>query len=235
MTRIDLHVPFNEKDAAKALGAKWDAPRRTWYVPSNLTSDAFSRWLPPAPEPRLFVDLVPNTAWFSNLRSELNASEWAAVKNKTYRTANYVCEACGGRGPDHPVECHERWTYVEDVQLQILDRTVALCPACHEATHFGLARVKGREVEACQQLMRVNCWSDSQLTAHVRLAMDDYKRRSSMKWRLDARWLLDFIPLSELTAAKIFVHAKSLTDRSVTTWQKSVIEKNAFSGSTPQK
>jgi hypothetical protein len=117
MTPIDLHVPFNEKDAVKALGAKWDAPRRTWYVPSDLTSDAFSRWLPLAPEPRLFVDLVPNTAWFSNLRFELNASEWAAVKNKTYRATNFVCEACGGRGPDHPVECHERWTYVEDARI----------------------------------------------------------------------------------------------------------------------
>lgn len=234
-THIDLHVPYEEKEAAKALGAKWDATRRTWYVPNGLASDAFSRWLPRPPEPRLFVDLVPNTAWFSNLRSELTESEWAAVKTKTYRAANYLCEVCGGRGPNHPVECHERWTYIEDVHSQILDRTVALCPACHEATHFGLARVKGRELEARQQLTRINGWSDDQVNSHVRLAMADYKRRSSMKWQLDARWLLDFIPLSEMTAAKILEHAKGFADRHVATWQSGVITQHAFPGSQPQK
>jgi len=157
------------------------------------------------------------------------------VKTKTYRAANYICEACGGRGPNHPVECHERWTYIEDVHLQILERTVALCPACHEATHFGLARVKGRELEARQQLARVNGWSESQITSHVRLAMDDYQRRSSMKWHLDARWLLDFIPLSESTSAKILEHAKGCADRPVSSWERRVIEKHAFPSSPQQE
>jgi len=52
MARIDLNVPYAEKEAAKALGAKWDAPRRTWYVPNDLASDAFSRWLPQPPNLR---------------------------------------------------------------------------------------------------------------------------------------------------------------------------------------
>jgi len=227
-----MKVPFEEKDAAKGLGAKWDASRRTWYIPEGLSSAAFSRWMPlPAtklPQARLFVDLVPNTAWFSNLRSELTVPEWASVKTKTFRAANYVCEVCGGRGPDHPVECHERWAYIEDVHLQILDKTIALCPACHEATHFGLARVKGREQEARDQLMRVNRWTHDQVAQHVRLAMADYERRSSMKWRLDARWLLDFVPLSEVTATKIQRYAQDLLDRRVESWQKDVIKHNSF-------
>lgn len=31
MTRFNLQVPYAEKDAAKAAGAKWDPTGRTWY------------------------------------------------------------------------------------------------------------------------------------------------------------------------------------------------------------
>ena len=31
--RIDLNVPFMEKEIAKELGARWDSVARTWYLP----------------------------------------------------------------------------------------------------------------------------------------------------------------------------------------------------------
>jgi hypothetical protein len=39
MMRINLNVSFANKDKVKALGARWDAARRTWYVvdPDDLT------------------------------------------------------------------------------------------------------------------------------------------------------------------------------------------------------
>ncbi|MDP3228423.1 MAG: DUF5710 domain-containing protein [Acidovorax sp.] len=44
--RINLITPFAEKDAAKALGARWDSARKNWYVvdPQDLTP--FMRWIP---------------------------------------------------------------------------------------------------------------------------------------------------------------------------------------------
>ena len=30
--RINLVTPFAEKDAAKALGARWDATKKLWYI-----------------------------------------------------------------------------------------------------------------------------------------------------------------------------------------------------------
>lgn len=39
-----LAVPFAEKDAAKKLGARWDAERRSWYVPPGIDVSLFSRW-----------------------------------------------------------------------------------------------------------------------------------------------------------------------------------------------
>lgn len=39
-----LDVPFAEKDAAKKLGARWNAERRSWYVPAGVDVSLFSRW-----------------------------------------------------------------------------------------------------------------------------------------------------------------------------------------------
>jgi hypothetical protein len=43
--RIDLKVPFAEKDTAKALGARWDAARRIWYVKDVSDLTPFLRWI----------------------------------------------------------------------------------------------------------------------------------------------------------------------------------------------
>jgi hypothetical protein len=42
----DLNVPFHEKDDAKRLGARWDAVRRTWFVPDCTDTAPFAKWLP---------------------------------------------------------------------------------------------------------------------------------------------------------------------------------------------
>lgn len=39
-----ISVPFAEKDAAKKLGARWDAQRRSWYVPPGTDVSLFRRW-----------------------------------------------------------------------------------------------------------------------------------------------------------------------------------------------
>lgn len=40
-----LRVPYAEKDAAKALGARWDPGERSWYVPAAVDTAPFARWL----------------------------------------------------------------------------------------------------------------------------------------------------------------------------------------------
>jgi hypothetical protein len=46
-TTTDLLVPFEEKDEAKGLGARWDQARKLWYVPAGLAVAPFEKWLPP--------------------------------------------------------------------------------------------------------------------------------------------------------------------------------------------
>jgi hypothetical protein len=40
-----LNVPFAQKDEAKALGAKWDAAKKKWYVPPGVAVEQFERWM----------------------------------------------------------------------------------------------------------------------------------------------------------------------------------------------
>ncbi|CCD29345.1 Putative DNA primase traC [Candidatus Glomeribacter gigasporarum BEG34] len=47
MERTYLFVPFNEKEEAKALGARFDAQRKAWYVPDHLDLSSFKRWVEP--------------------------------------------------------------------------------------------------------------------------------------------------------------------------------------------
>lgn len=43
-SKIYLNVPYAEKDAAKALGARWDPSRKQWYVPADKDITPFSKW-----------------------------------------------------------------------------------------------------------------------------------------------------------------------------------------------
>lgn len=44
--RIDLRVPYSEKDEAKALGARWDASVKKWYTLSSNPNhrELLNRW-----------------------------------------------------------------------------------------------------------------------------------------------------------------------------------------------
>lgn len=226
--KIYLNVPFEEKDLAKKYGAKWDPLCKQWFTFESSDLKQFAKWLieptnDTQKKVKLFVDLVPQSAWFSNLRSELTTGEWDALRKKTYSKARSLCEACGGKGSKHPVECHERWEYNSIEKIQILTGTVALCPACHETTHFGLASIRYRDEEAKLNLMRVNNWDSDKADRHIEKAMMIWNKRSQIQWMLDLRWLINVIELSGATINKILMHAEGIAERTVKDWQKEII------------
>jgi hypothetical protein len=53
VARVDLWVPYADKDEVKQLGGRWDATTRTWYVPEELAVAPFTRWLPVPPAPNV--------------------------------------------------------------------------------------------------------------------------------------------------------------------------------------
>jgi len=44
--RINLRCPFQDKDLAKQLGARWDSKLRIWYIENKDDLTPFARWLP---------------------------------------------------------------------------------------------------------------------------------------------------------------------------------------------
>lgn len=47
-SKLYLDVPYAQKDQAKALGARWDASRKKWYIPGGVDSTPFAKWQPEA-------------------------------------------------------------------------------------------------------------------------------------------------------------------------------------------
>lgn len=43
--RVNLNVPYEQKDEAKRRGARWDPARRTWYVIDHPNLEALQRWI----------------------------------------------------------------------------------------------------------------------------------------------------------------------------------------------
>jgi hypothetical protein len=146
--------------------------------------------VPPA---RLTIELVPKTSWYNNVRALVDELGWDRIRRQVYRQAEYRCEICGGRGPEHPVECHEVWRYDDRTRVQMLVRMIALCPACHQVKHIGFANVKGKGAQARAHLARVNGWTLEQADAYIGEAFRMWAQRSRGPWMLDLEGLRPYV------------------------------------------
>jgi uncharacterized protein DUF5710 len=92
--RVWLDVPFEQKEAAKAEGARWDREARSWYAPRPGMA-ALAQWTP-LPEllpgedrawgQGLFGDLVPRSCWFTNVRSAVMSTKLHPMQGAVART-----------------------------------------------------------------------------------------------------------------------------------------------------
>lgn len=204
MNRLWLDVPYSEKDAAKAAGARWDPHARRWYAPDRRRS--LWGWAPKPALPvvlpgedrtfgaGLFVDPVPESCWFTNVRSCIADGDWDRVRRMVYGRAEQRCEACGAPADrDHGVtlQAHERWEYDAGQSIQRLKRLVCLCSRCHEATHFGYAQITGNDERAMRHLALVNDWTRGQVLQHIDATVESWAWRSRRTWSLDLSILAD--------------------------------------------
>lgn len=140
-------------------------------------------------EIKLTIELVPETAWFSNVRSCVKPADWDRIRRQCYRDAGFKCEVCGGRGEKWPVECHEVWHYDDTARKQTLVRMISLCPACHEVKHIGFAGIQGRRMEATRHLAKVNNWTPQEASRYVSEAFTLWSERSRYRYELDLSFL----------------------------------------------
>lgn len=91
-SKIYLSVPFEEKDRAKELGARWDPDEKRWYFTDESKSELFKEWMP-----------KPGIG-FEDLSSEQKRFVKIAKKGK-----NVLVDACIGSGKTTAIQvlCNE--------------------------------------------------------------------------------------------------------------------------------
>lgn len=146
--------------------------------------------------PKLEIELVPSTCFFTNLQSILDNADWDTLRKKILKNADYKCEICGEKGEElHEVFEYEE-IYADDIpepmRIQKLSHCQKICFLCHEAKHFGIAQVKGNGERAKETLMRVNGWDDKQTEKYVREKFSEWHKRSRYKWILDIKKMSDY-------------------------------------------
>ncbi len=66
---------------------------------------------------KLEIDLVPSTAWYSNLRKKVSQKDWDKIRKQSYADANHKCVICDA---DSRLNCHENWEYNDKNHIQKL-------------------------------------------------------------------------------------------------------------------
>jgi hypothetical protein len=203
--RVYLDVPYAEKDTAKALGARWDPAVKRWVDPRPPTA-GLERWAarPPVPEllpgedrsfgAGLFVDMVPSSCWFTNVRTCVSPQDWERLRRMITGRAGQRCEICGAaenRRLQRRLEAHERWAYDDRSGVQALRRLIGLGSDCHLSTHLGYANVTGRAEQALAHLRAVTGMTEAQAWHHAEEAGEAWTARSVRLWTLDLSMLTD--------------------------------------------
>ncbi len=141
---------------------------------------------------KLEIELVPDSCWYSNLRSLLTPAQWNAVRREAYSRAGGHCMICGARTA--APEAHERWEYDEKNAVQKLSDVVAVCRACHEVIHIGRTQLMGGEERAAAHFMKVNGCTYAEYRKALGEANAAHRRRNGVaEWKLDLSYLSKFI------------------------------------------
>ena len=120
---------------------------------------------------KLTIELVPSTAWYSNVRSNVSKEEWDKIRKKSYSKANHKCEICGDVGTNQGVK--------HNVE-------------CHKTKHAGLASIKGETPIVINQLMKVNEITETEAIAYMQEAFRIHANRSQFQWKLDISYLDEY-------------------------------------------
>lgn len=149
----------------------------------------------------LGADRLPASVWGSNLRAILPTSRWVALSRRTAERAGQVSEVCHqqsfyGEGTRNP-DCHEIWDFDATAfrAVQRLVGVIALCGACHETQHSGLAELNDRWESVIATLCRVNGWDRADAEADIERSRERHRDLSNAEWDLDLTLLGGWVAL----------------------------------------
>lgn len=127
-----------------------------------------------------YVDTLPASAWFKNLRTSMSPAHWKAISQYVRDRADGKCEICSS---ERQPEAHERWLFDASIKTQKLARIICLCELCHLGTHWGLTGNIRRTEEVGAHIREVTGWTKEEFSSHLR------ERKTRRPEELD--WILD--------------------------------------------
>ena len=231
-TMIYLSVSYDQKDDAKAMGAKWDPEKKLWYSPDSSFTKLIERYPPLVPkEPKesrirkletsetvqniyllgedrkyggdqLFVDLLPKESSIT-LKRTLEDSEYSKLRNIIVKRVAYKCEICN-------TECLSK----DNKYLQICERfsydmekkiqkLERIVAMCKEC--FQTVRLLDKGI-ALTRLIDINQIDKEDAKQHILDAYEIWKTRSNIKWSVDLSIVSNFSISSTPEKSKIKIN-----------------------------
>ena len=143
-------------------------------------------------EYKLNFELVPDSCWYSNLRSILKPKAWDIIRKEAYARADGKCMICGRKVTR--LEAHERWSYNEQTAIQKLEEVIAVCHSCHSVIHIGRTQLLGDEEKAIRHFCKVNKCTYSDYIKQLGKSNEDHRRRNQIpEWGLDLKYLERYV------------------------------------------
>jgi len=139
---------------------------------------------------KLTIELVPESAFYKNVRALLTKDQWSALSKQVRSAAYDICQICNS--PKQSLDCHEVWHYNDSKLIQKLTGLVALCKDCHMVKHFGFAQIKGKGEQALNHFMKINKLTRRQALTYIEEAFEIWKLRSKSSWTTDVSFLENY-------------------------------------------
>lgn len=141
---------------------------------------------------KLMMCPVPDSCWYSNLRTILPKKIWDVIRKDAYARADGACMICGRKATR--LEAHEDWSYDEKNCIQRLENVLALCHDCHSLIHIGRTQLKGDEDRAIAHFCKVNGCRYSDYIKALASANEYHGRLNAVsEWKLDASFITEVL------------------------------------------
>lgn len=141
---------------------------------------------------KLDFELVPDSCWYSNLRSLLSKKQWDFLRADAKERAGGKCVICGRK--TNSLDAHERWSYDIENGVQKLEDIIAVCKDCHSVIHIGYTQLKGNEERAERHFMKVNDCSYAEYRKALGEANKLHNERNKvLEWKLDLSYLKKYV------------------------------------------
>ncbi len=99
-----IKVPKSEKDEAKALGARWDSARKSWFIPAGVPKERFAKWPAAAPEnnkeakqenfgPKVYLHVAfsdKDTVKAMGAKWDIKQKQWYCRENQKEKFSAYL-------------------------------------------------------------------------------------------------------------------------------------------------